>query len=79
MLGRKGRTGTGQTKEIPFKIMCAFCWSCPSATFASQHGDFVPREWQAAKGLFLLAPGRRVKSLYKACHLVEVATPGSAE
>ena len=39
-------------KEIPFKTMYAFCWSCPSATFASQHGGFVPREWQAAKGLF---------------------------
>ena len=26
-------------------------FSCPSATFASQHGDFVPREWQAAKVL----------------------------
>ena len=24
---------------------------CPSATFASQHGDFVSGEWQAAKGL----------------------------
>ena len=50
----------------------AFCWSCPSATFASQHGGFVPREWQAAKGLFILGPGRRVKSLYKAYHLLEV-------
>ena len=27
------------------------CLSCPSANFASQHGSFVPREWQAAKGL----------------------------
>ena len=79
MLGRKGRTGTGQTKEHPFEIMYAFCWSCPSATFASQIGGFVPREWQAAKGLFLLAPGRCVKSLYKECHLLEVAAPGSAE
>ena len=24
-----------------------FCLSCPSATFASQHGGFVPREWHA--------------------------------
>ena len=31
--------------------MCAFCWSYPSATFASQHhGGFVSREWKAAKG-----------------------------
>ena len=27
------------------------CSSCPSATFASQHGGFVPRERKAAKGL----------------------------
>ena len=26
------------------------CLSCPSATFPLQHGDFVPREWLAAKG-----------------------------
>ena len=39
-------------KKLPFQIMYAFCWSCPSATFASQHGGFVPREWQATKGLF---------------------------
>ena len=38
--------------KLPFKTMYAFCWSCPSATFASQHGGFVPREWQATKGLF---------------------------
>ena len=34
--------------------MSAFCWSYSGATFASQHGGFVPREWQAAKGLFNL-------------------------
>ena len=28
--------------------------SCPSATFALQHGGFVPREWLAAKGLFTI-------------------------
>ena len=27
--------------------MYAFCWSCSRATFAFQHGGFVPREWQA--------------------------------
>ena len=33
----------GQDKQgkLPFKIMYAFCWSCPSATFVSQHGGFV--------------------------------------
>ena len=32
--------------------MHVFCLSCPSATFALQHGDFVPREWLAAKAYF---------------------------
>ena len=41
-----------QQKKLPFKIMYAFCWSCPSAALTSQHGGFVPRKWQAAKGLF---------------------------
>ena len=27
------------------------CLSCPSATFALQHGGFAAREWLAAKGL----------------------------
>ena len=27
--------------------------SCPSETFALQHGGFVSREWLAAKGLLL--------------------------
>ena len=27
----------------------------------------------------ILSPGRPVKSMYKGCHLLEVATPGSAE
>ena len=71
--------GQDKQRKLPFKIMFAICWSCPSATFASQHGGFVPREWQATKGLFILGPGRHVKSLYKACHLLEVATPGYAE
>ena len=29
--------------------MYAFYLSCPSATFALQHGSFVPREWLVAK------------------------------
>ena len=44
--------GQDKQRKLPFKIMSAFCWFCPSATFASQHGGFVPREWKAAKGLF---------------------------
>ena len=31
-------------RKFPSKIMYAFCWSCPTATFASQHGGFLPRE-----------------------------------
>ena len=30
------------------------CLSCPSVTFALQHGGFVPREWLAAKGLLAM-------------------------
>ena len=29
------------------------CLSCPSATFALQHGGFVPREWLAVMGLLV--------------------------
>ena len=41
------------------------CLSCPSATFALQHGGFVPREWLAAKGLlpFLCV----IKSPFRCC------------
>ena len=39
------------------------CLSHPSATFASQHGGFVPREWKAAKGLL------RQHSLHPRCTL----------
>ena len=35
-----------------FKLY-VFCLSCRSATFALQRGGFVPREWLAAKGLFV--------------------------
>ena len=51
MLGRKSRIGTRPTKAYIILNGNFLCLSCPSATFASQHGDFVPREWQAAKGL----------------------------
>ena len=41
------------------------CLSCPSATFALQHGGFVLREWQAAKGPIdcLLTMFLRVRSV----------------
>ena len=48
----------GQDKQriLPFQIMYTSCWSCLSATFASQHGGFVPREWKAAKGIYRVLP-----------------------
>ena len=43
--------GRDKQRKLPFKIMYAFCLSCPSATFALQLGGFVPRDhgWLAAK------------------------------
>ena len=37
------------------------CLSCPSATFALQHGNFVPPEWLAAKGLFYNEGGGQLR------------------
>ena len=42
--------GQNRLRILPFKIMYAFYLSCPSPTFALQHGGFVPYEWLAAKG-----------------------------
>ena len=53
--------GQDKQRKLPFKIMYAFCLSCPSATFALQYGGFVPREWIAAKGLFILRSTKRLK------------------
>ena len=41
--------------------------SCPSATFALKRCGFVPREWQAAKGLFRLPSYDVFKSPFRAC------------
>jgi len=43
----------GHGKQKIYMILNGYflCLSCPCATFALQHGGFVPREWQAAKGL----------------------------
>ena len=30
-------------RKLGFKILYVFCFSCPSATYALQQGDFVPR------------------------------------
>ena len=46
-----GELEQDKQRKIPFKIMYAL--SCFSATFALQHGGFVPREWLTAKGPFL--------------------------
>ena len=49
-----GELEQDKQRKLPFtKILYAFYLSCLSATFALQHGGFVPREWFAAKGLFL--------------------------
>ena len=50
----KSCTWTRQTKEITIYNYDAFYLSCPSATFALQHGGVVPREWLAAKSLLAL-------------------------
>ena len=44
----------GQDQQKAYIILNGnfLCLSCPSATFAPRLGGFVPREWQAAKGLF---------------------------
>ena len=55
----RAKVALGQDKQKTYMILNGhfLCLSCPSATFALQHGGFVPREWLAAKGrldLFLL-------------------------
>ena len=54
MQDSKSYTGARQTKEITIYNYDAFYLSCPSATFALQHGGVVPRKWLAAKGLLVL-------------------------
>ena len=46
----------GQDKQKAYIILTGnfLCLSCPSTTFSLQHGNFVPREWLPAKGLFRL-------------------------
>ena len=51
MLESKSRTGTDKLKTYVILNGNFLSLSCPSATFALQHGGFVPREWLAAKGL----------------------------
>ena len=42
--GEQSHTGTRQARKLPCKIMYAFVLSQYSATFALQHGGFIPRE-----------------------------------
>ena len=51
--GERVALGPDKQRRLPFKIMFVSCLSCPSATFALQHGGFVPRKWLAAKGLIV--------------------------
>ena len=50
----RAKVAPGQDKQKTYIIWNGnfLCLSCPSATFALQHGSFVPREWLAAKALF---------------------------
>ena len=49
-----GELEQDKQRKLPFtKILYAFYLSCLSATFALQHGRFVPREWLTAKGPFM--------------------------
>ena len=56
-MGEQSRTGTRQNKDIQRSIYNLngnfLCLSCLSATFALQHGGFVPREWLAVMGLLV--------------------------
>ena len=49
------KVALGQDQQKAYIILNGnfLCLSCPSATFASQHGGFVPREWKAGKGLLI--------------------------
>ena len=53
----RAKVTLGQDKQKIYIIWHGnfICLSCPSASFALQHGGFVPREWLAAKGLLLLS------------------------
>ena len=53
----RARVALGQDKQKTYIILIGnfLCLSCPSATFAPQHGSFVPGEWLAANGLFPLS------------------------
>ena len=49
------KSHSGQDKQKTYIILNGnfLCLSCPSATFALQHGGFGPREWLVNKGYFL--------------------------
>ena len=57
-----------EQRKWPFKIMYAFCCSCPSATFASQHGGFVPHERKAAKGYWSRITNRKPDPRFQKKH-----------
>ena len=46
----RAKVALGQDKQKTYIILNGnfLCLSCPSVTFALQHGGFVPREWLAA-------------------------------
>ena len=53
MVQNRQKVALGQDKQKAYIILNGnfIGLSCPNATYALQHGGFVPREWLAAKGL----------------------------
>ena len=53
MVQNRQKVALGQDKQKAYIILNGNfpCLCCPSATFVSQHGGFLPRKWKAAKGL----------------------------
>ena len=51
----RAKVALRQNKQKTYIILNGnfLCLSCPSATFALQHAGFVPREWLAARRLFI--------------------------
>ena len=59
---QKSRENTREIWLSEGAFMYVFCLSCPSATFALQHGGFAPHEWLAAEGQLLESSNRKLQS-----------------
>ena len=56
--------GRDKQRKLPFKIIMLFLCLVPVRTFPLYLGDFVPREWLAAKGLLFLSTGTGRRMFY---------------